>query len=190
MGMRHIAICGMPSSTIIFHIMLSTEGFWKTSQDIKCMSWFSLQRLPETFFVLRRIKRDMIKYVYTVCLNVKYHFFLLRFKWNLNFLDRFSKNTKLSNFMKVHTVGAELFHTDRRTDTMKLIVAFRTFANANKKQRLMLVNTVCTKMWRHTTWWNLSVYLRKSIHRDYTRRLHQNFGTYLLHYTASHPSKY
>jgi len=29
-------------------------------------------------------------------------------------------------------VGAELFHADGRTDTTKLIVAFRDFANAPK----------------------------------------------------------
>jgi hypothetical protein len=32
--------------------------------------------------------------------------------------------------MKIHPVGAELFHTDGRTDMTKLIVAFRNFANA------------------------------------------------------------
>jgi hypothetical protein len=32
----------------------------------------------------------------------------------LNFLDRFSKNTKISNFMKICPVGAELFDVDRR----------------------------------------------------------------------------
>ena len=57
----------------------------------------------------------------------------------LDFLNRFFKNHKVSNFMKIHPVGAKLFHadrrTDRQTDMMKLIVAFRDFAKAsNKKQ--------------------------------------------------------
>jgi hypothetical protein len=34
--------------------------------------------------------------------------------------------------MKIHPVGGELFHADRRTDVMKLIVVFRNFANAPK----------------------------------------------------------
>jgi hypothetical protein len=34
--------------------------------------------------------------------------------------------------MKIRPVGAELFHADRHTD-IKLIVAFRDFANAPKK---------------------------------------------------------
>jgi hypothetical protein len=34
--------------------------------------------------------------------------------------------------MEVRSVGAELFHADRRTDMTKLIVAARNFANAPK----------------------------------------------------------
>jgi hypothetical protein len=47
-------------------------------------------------------------------------FIIVRFECNLNFLDRFSKNPQISNFMKIRSVGAELFHagwrTDRQTD--------------------------------------------------------------------------
>jgi hypothetical protein len=38
----------------------------------------------------------------------------------------------MPNFLKTRPVGAELFHADGRTDMMKLIVAFRNFANAPK----------------------------------------------------------
>jgi hypothetical protein len=34
------------------------------------------------------------------------------------------------NFMKIYPVGAELFHAEGRTDTMKLKVAFCNFAKA------------------------------------------------------------
>jgi len=47
----------------------------------------------------------------------------------LNSVDRFSKNTQRSNFIKISPVGAELFRADRPTDTTKLAVAFRNFAN-------------------------------------------------------------
>jgi len=42
----------------------------------------------------------------------------------------------MPNFMKIHLVGAELFHAERmtygQTETPKLIFAFRNFANAPK----------------------------------------------------------
>jgi hypothetical protein len=37
------------------------------------------------------------------------------------------------NFMKIHLVGAELFHADGQKD-MQLIVAFRNFANAPRNE--------------------------------------------------------
>jgi hypothetical protein len=63
----------------------------------------------------------------------------------MNFLDRCSRNTQISNFMKILPVGAELFHANRRTDRQtdgridmaKPIVAFRNFPNAPKKRRLI-----------------------------------------------------
>ena len=38
---------------------------------------------------------------------------LVRFQWNLNFLDKFSK--KYLKYLKIRPVGAELFHAERRT---------------------------------------------------------------------------
>ena len=49
-----------------------------------------------------------------------------------NFLERFSKNTKLSNFTKIRPVRAEFFHSDGQTDMTKLTVAFLSFAYARR----------------------------------------------------------
>jgi hypothetical protein len=35
----------------------------------------------------------------------------------LNYLDIFSKNTQISNFIKIRPVGTELFHADGQTNT-------------------------------------------------------------------------
>jgi len=68
------------------------------------------------------------------CLHVKYSFCQILIK--LNFIYRFSKNTQISNFMKILSFGAELFYgdgrkpgqTDRQTDKhtymTNLIVTF------------------------------------------------------------------
>jgi len=59
----------------------------------------------------------------------------------LEFFDRFSKNTQISNFIKTRPVKAEVFHADRwtnrRTDMTRLIFTFRNFANAPKNQILI-----------------------------------------------------
>jgi hypothetical protein len=41
---------------------------------------------------------------------------LVRYQWHLNFLDRFGQNLQISNFMKIHRVGVDLFHEDGRKD--------------------------------------------------------------------------
>ena len=50
---------------------------------------------------------------------------------SLNFLDKFSKNSQISNFMEMSLAGRPI--CSMRTDMTKLIVAFRNFANAPKK---------------------------------------------------------
>jgi hypothetical protein len=50
----------------------------------------------------------------------------------LEFSRQILKKTKISDFIKIRSVGAEMFHVDGRTDTTKLISAFRSFAKASK----------------------------------------------------------
>ena len=114
------------------------HDFRKKLLDIKCVFRVSLQRLSETFFILRRTERDRSKMY--ICLHRKYPLFFVTFQWNLKFLDRFSKNTQISNLMKIGSLGVELFHADWPTDRQtyihtymsKLTIAFRNFANAPK----------------------------------------------------------
>ena len=112
------------------HYLINGTIFDKKLLGIKCVFWFSLRLLSETFFILRRPERHLIENVYWS--SCKVSFIPVRFSWKLNFRDRFSKNIKLSNLVKIHPVGAKLFSEDGRKDMTKLIVAFRDFANAPK----------------------------------------------------------
>ena len=99
-----------------------------------CVLVFSATFFSETFRILRRIERDTTKKLYWFPFKVSV--ILVRFLWNLNFLDRFSKNTQILISRKIRPLRAELFHADGRkdrcTDVTKLIDAFRNFAKAPK----------------------------------------------------------
>ena len=60
-------------------------------------------------------------------LQVKYPLFLYHCNENLKFLHSFSKNTQISNFMKIRSVGAVLFHSDGRTDGHEGNIRFSQF---------------------------------------------------------------
>jgi len=70
-------------------------------------------------------------------IGLQVHVIFVGFQRNLNFLDRFLKNTKISINTKIRPVGTELFRaedgrTDGQSDMTKLIVGFHNFANAPK----------------------------------------------------------
>jgi hypothetical protein len=120
---------------IFRHCLINGTLFGKKLLSIRCVFWFSLQLLFETYLFLRRIQRDIVINVKTS--SCKVPFVLVGFQWNSNLLDRFFGKAKISDSIKFSPVGAEMFHADGRTDTQifmtKLIVAFRNFANASKK---------------------------------------------------------
>jgi hypothetical protein len=73
----------------------------------------------------------MLSYM-CIGLTVNYPLFLSELM-KFEFLDRFSK-ILISNFVKIRPVLAKLFCVDGQTDMTKLIVAFRSCANAPKNQ--------------------------------------------------------
>ena len=62
--MRHIVICGLPRSTIFFHIISQTALFKKQGAQHKmCVQIFSTN-VSEIFLILRRTECDVVKNVY------------------------------------------------------------------------------------------------------------------------------
>jgi hypothetical protein len=74
------------------------------------MCFNCLYNSSKIFLILREIQRYTI--VSTRRSARKVPLFHVTFYLNLNFLDRFSKNLQLSNFMKIRPVGAELLQAD------------------------------------------------------------------------------
>ena len=71
-------------------------------------------RFVRIFLVLRRTQRDTIINVRRF--SCKVPVILLRCHRNFNFLDTFSKNIQILNFIKIRPVEAKLFHAEGRTD--------------------------------------------------------------------------
>ena len=64
MRMRHIVICGLSGSTILFPFSHKRHDF----REKKFLFQFSLELLSEPFLILRRIRRGVIKNVYRTLL--------------------------------------------------------------------------------------------------------------------------
>jgi hypothetical protein len=76
-----------------------------------CVLIFSTT-LSETLLIRRRIQEDIITYVHkSSCKSTSYSCQTLMTPEN--FFHRLLKNPEISNFMKIHLVGAKLFHADR-----------------------------------------------------------------------------
>jgi hypothetical protein len=86
-----------------------------------------LKLFSEAFFILRRTEGRYDQRC-ILDIHIKYPLFVSVFN-ELNFLDRLKKNSEISSFMNIRVVEPSF---SIRTDMTKLIVAFRSFANAPK----------------------------------------------------------
>jgi hypothetical protein len=60
-----------PKPNIFFHIISQRSRFSKHILSTKCVFWFSLQLLSETFIVLTKIWRDIVINIVCVGVHVK-----------------------------------------------------------------------------------------------------------------------
>ena len=117
-----------PALSYFLHYLINDTIFGKVLLNTTCVLIFSTN-LSETFLILRGIKR------YT---NINGHrsscevlAILVIFQWNLNFLERFSKNSQITNFMKIRPVGDG--RTEGRTNRQTDRHAMANSANATSQ---------------------------------------------------------
>jgi hypothetical protein len=104
--------------------------FGRKSQNIKCVFWFSLQLLFETFLILRRNQRDIV-------INVKSTRYSCQILKEFEFSRQGSENTTNIKFYQNPSVSRvdPYGRTDGQSDMAKLIVASRNSAKALKNRK-------------------------------------------------------
>ena len=93
-------------------LIFSTILIWKKKSHSK-KNWARYCHKYENIFITRYFCRVLLKLIFS--------------------RQIFEKSLKYQIAFKIRPVGAELFHAGWLTDMTKLIVAFRNFANAPKK---------------------------------------------------------
>jgi hypothetical protein len=78
---------------IFQHYLINGTIFEKQLLNIKSVLWSSPQVLSETFFILRKIQRDIVTNVETSSRELPV--ILVGFQLNFNSFDRFSKNVRI-----------------------------------------------------------------------------------------------
>jgi hypothetical protein len=117
-------LCPLRQYSNFPHYLINGTVFLITLMSIIYVFWFSVQYFSDTFIILRRSAWDMI--INVEWYSCKVPVTLVRFWWNFNFLCKFSKNTQISNSIKIRRLGNEFFHADRRTDRQTNEQAWRS----------------------------------------------------------------
>jgi len=101
-----VCVCVCVGGCVALVIRHATRRAILSSVACPAFSIFPYYLIRGMIFEKRYWKQNVcFDFLYIFCPN-----------WNLDSLDKFSKGTQISNFMKIRPVGAELFHPSGRTD--------------------------------------------------------------------------
>ena len=129
-----MASLAVPCFSTLSHKRHDFRG--KKILKIKCVFWFTLQHLFETFLILRRTERYVIMHI---GFHVKYLLFLSHVNKTWIFSIGFQKILKYKiSYKSLQWEQSCSMRTGERTDITKIIDALRSFAKAPK-----LTRTVC-----------------------------------------------
>ena len=137
--------------------------------NTKRVFWFSLKLLSETFLILRSNEWDMVRNVYGS--SCKVGVILVRFEWNLNFLNIFSKSIQIPIPWQTVQGGVELFHSDRRTD------------------RNDEANSYFSKFCKSEVWTNFKILLSPLFYCIIIFRFHSPLSTDLIYFPGRFPKR-
>jgi hypothetical protein len=117
----------------IFPHLVNGMILGKKLSNAKCVFWFPIQRLSESFIILRRTERVMIKKNMCIGLRVKYPLFSLDFNetWIFSTVFFFPEYSD-TKFYENPSNGSRVVPYGR---TWRSIVVFHSFANASKNKQ-------------------------------------------------------
>jgi hypothetical protein len=122
--------------------------FWKILLKIMCV--FSLQLLSETFFIIRRIERDITDLHRSL---KKHALFLSDFNGTRIFPTFFFEKFSNIKFHENPSTGIRVYFTRKngRANMVQLIVAFPSFTNVPCKDQLQGTDTMQSSTLSHIT---------------------------------------
>jgi hypothetical protein len=144
----YIVICGLSGCTTYFHISYKTIWFSEES------SW--TQNVCFDFVYNFWLKDYYSKKNWARLDHKCTHVFIWSTRYSSHMLTRFGffrlifENKQTSNFIKILTEGAELFHADRQDSHDEANSRFRQFCESAEQRRANYIHDNANGIWKRT----------------------------------------